>query len=59
VHHINDIGKVLAYHRWWTDGEDILAIIAAWGTPNADITGDNMTNVLDLLLVIGEFGSCP
>jgi hypothetical protein len=156
VHHINDIGKVLAYHRWWTGGEgddvivvmnfsinkldlyricfpregdwfmifnsdsteyasdytdvghdttavqyaydgmtyngvvdvaphsvqifsqvdatepciadisgdgvvnvsDILAIIAAWGTPNADITGDNMTNVLDLLLVIGEFGTC-
>ncbi len=38
---------------------DILAIIAAWGTPNADITGDNMTDVADLLVVIGEFGPCP
>ena len=38
---------------------DILTIIAAWGTPNADITGDNMTNVSDLLLVIGAFGPCP
>ena len=38
---------------------DILAIIGAWGTPNADITGDNITNVSDLLVVIGEFGPCP
>jgi hypothetical protein len=38
---------------------DLLAIISAWGTPNADITGDNMTDVSDLLLAIGEFGPCP
>ena len=38
---------------------DILAIIGAWGTPNADITGDTITNVSDLLVVIGDFGPCP
>jgi 1,4-alpha-glucan branching enzyme len=41
------------------DVADILAVIAAWGTPDADITGDGMTDVSDLLLVIAEFGPCP
>jgi hypothetical protein len=38
---------------------ELLMIISAWGTPNADITGDNMTDVSDLLAAIGEFDPCP
>ena len=39
--------------------DDILAVIAAWGTPDADVTGDGQTNVDDLLATIGAFGDCP
>ena len=41
------------------DISDLIVIIAGWGTPEADVTGDNMTNVEDLLIVIGAFGPCP
>jgi len=41
------------------DVSDLLAIIGAWGTPDADITGDNMTDVSDLLVAIGAYGQCP
>ncbi|MBC8200975.1 MAG: hypothetical protein H8E86_02925 [Planctomycetes bacterium] len=38
---------------------DVLMVIGVRRTPNADITGDNMTEVSDLLVAIGEFSPCP
>ncbi|MDP7088082.1 MAG: alpha-amylase family glycosyl hydrolase, partial [Phycisphaerales bacterium] len=38
---------------------EVLLIIASWGTPDADVTGDGQTDVDDLLAIIGAFGACP
>jgi len=38
---------------------EVLLIIASWGTPDADVTGDGQTDVDDLLAIIGAFGPCP
>jgi len=38
--------------------DDLLALIAAWGTADGDVNGDGTTNVDDVLLVIGAFGGC-
>jgi 1,4-alpha-glucan branching enzyme len=38
---------------------EVLLIIASWGTPDADVTGDGQTDVDDLLAIIGAFGVCP
>ena len=37
---------------------DLLAILAAWGTPGGDVTGDGTTDVADLLAVLAEWGAC-
>jgi len=40
--------------------EDLLAVIAGWGTPDGDADGDGTTDVKDVLLVISAWGeSCP
>lgn len=36
--------------------QDLLMVIGAWGTPNGDLTGDELTNILDLLYVINHWG---
>lgn len=41
------------------DVEDLLAVIAGWGTDAADLNFDGTTDVSDLLLVIGGWGPCP
>ncbi len=40
--------------------EDLLAIIAAWGTDDAasDLNSDGVVDVSDLLIIIAEWGSC-
>jgi len=44
-----------------TNVTDILAIVAAWGTndADADIDGDGTVGVSDLLVVIEGWGDCP
>jgi hypothetical protein len=39
---------------------DLLAIIGAWGTndPSADVDGDGIVAVGDLLTSIGNWGNC-
>ncbi len=39
--------------------DDLLMVIASWGTDDADVTGDGTTDVNDLLAIIGAFGNCP
>ncbi|MBT5383332.1 MAG: 1,4-alpha-glucan branching protein [Phycisphaerae bacterium] len=39
--------------------DEVLLVIASWGTPDADVTGDGQTDVNDLLAIIGAFGACP
>ena len=39
--------------------DEVLLVIASWGTPGADVTGDGQTDVNDLLAIIGAFGACP
>jgi 1,4-alpha-glucan branching enzyme len=39
--------------------DDLLMVIASWGTDGADVTGDGTTDVNDLLAIIGAFGNCP
>ena len=39
--------------------QDLLLIIAGWGTADGDLNDDGTTNVEDLLLVIGGWGPCP
>jgi 1,4-alpha-glucan branching enzyme len=39
--------------------DDLLMVIASWGTSGADVTGDGVTDVDDLLSVIASFGPCP
>ena len=40
---------------------DVLAVVAAWGSddPDADIDGDGTVGTNDLLAVIGTWGPCP
>ena len=38
---------------------DLLALFAAWGTPDGDITGDGTTDVADLLALFASWGPCP
>ena len=38
------------------DVNDLLALLAAWGTPNADLDGDEMTGIGDLLVLLAEWG---
>jgi hypothetical protein len=37
---------------------DVLALLAAWGTDGADINGDGITDVVDLLVLIAAWGEC-
>lgn len=37
---------------------DLLAVLAGWGTPDGDVTGDGMTNIADLLAVLAAWGPC-
>ncbi|MCH2142438.1 MAG: S8 family serine peptidase [Phycisphaerales bacterium] len=41
--------------------DDILAIIAAWGSsdPDADINGDGLVGTDDILILIANWGDCP
>ena len=41
------------------DTDDMLTLLACWGTPDGDVTGDATTDVADLLAVIAAWGSCP
>jgi lysyl endopeptidase len=43
------------------DVGDVLAMISAWGTndANADVNGDGVVDVSDLLVVIDAWGPCP
>ncbi|MHC4416318.1 MAG: C25 family cysteine peptidase [Planctomycetota bacterium] len=38
---------------------DLLLLLAAWGTPNGDIDGDGDTGIGDLLLLLAAWGPCP
>jgi hypothetical protein len=38
---------------------DLLAMLAAWGTPDADMNFDGTTDMQDLLILLGAWGSCP
>ncbi len=38
------------------DVNDLLTLLAGWGTPDADVTGDGNTDVLDLLDLLSEWG---
>jgi hypothetical protein len=37
---------------------DLLLVLANWGTPDGDVTGDGTTDVADLLALLGAWGSC-
>jgi|GEM_PF-784731 len=41
------------------DSVDLGAILAGWGTPDADIDGDGTTTAADLSLVLAGWGVCP
>lgn len=41
------------------DTGDMLVVIGAWGTAQADINGDGTTDVSDLLELFGGWGDCP
>jgi DNA-binding beta-propeller fold protein YncE len=38
--------------------DDILALLAVWGSPAGDVTGDGTTGVDDLLVVLDAWGGC-
>ena len=40
-------------------GEDLAALLGAWGSPNGDINGDNQTDANDLAVLLGAWGDCP
>ena len=40
------------------DVSDFLEVIANWGTPFGDVTGDDLTNVNDVLATISDWGIC-
>lgn len=37
---------------------DLLALLAAWGTPAGDVNGDGATDVADLLALLSAWGPC-
>ena len=37
---------------------DLLALLAGWGTPDADLTGDGNTDIGDLLALLAAWGPC-
>ena len=37
---------------------DLLALLAAWGTPDGDLNGDGTTDVFDLLALLSAWGGC-
>jgi hypothetical protein len=39
--------------------DDLLLVIAYWGTGGGDIDGDGTTDVDDLLSIINAWGNCP
>jgi hypothetical protein len=41
------------------DGADLGALLAAWGTPAADLDGDSTTGGSDLGILLGGWGGCP
>lgn len=40
------------------DVTDLLAMLAAWGTPAGDVTGDGNTTIADLLALLSAWGPC-
>ncbi len=38
--------------------DDLLAIVAGWGSSGGDITGDGLTNVNDILVAFASWGPC-
>jgi len=38
---------------------DVNLLIAGWGTASGDVTGDDLTTMDDLLLVLMSWGACP
>jgi hypothetical protein len=40
------------------DINDLLAVIAGWGSPDGDINGDGTTDITDLLVLLEFFGPC-
>jgi hypothetical protein len=38
--------------------DDILALIAGWGTSEPDVNGDGVVTTDDLLAVLGAWGPC-
>ncbi|MEY3142491.1 MAG: hypothetical protein RLY21_984 [Planctomycetota bacterium] len=43
----------------FVNGEDLAAVLGAWGTPNADVNDDGTTDGSDLAIVLGGWGECP
>ncbi len=41
------------------DIEDLLALIASWGSSDNDLSGDGVTTIDDLLILFENWGSCP
>ena len=41
------------------DIADVNLLIAGWGTASGDVTGDDLTTMDDLLLVLMSWGACP
>ena len=40
------------------DINDLLAVIAGWGSPDGDLNGDGTTDITDLLVLLEFFGPC-
>jgi len=40
------------------NGEDLAALLGAWGTPNADVNEDGATDGSDLAILLGGWGDC-
>ena len=38
--------------------EDLLGLLAAWGTPGGDIDGDGTAGIMDLLALLAAWGPC-
>ncbi len=41
------------------DFNDLVTLLAAWGTPEGDIDGDGTTGFSDLIALLAAWGSCP
>lgn len=39
-----------------TDIGDVLLMVQGWGTPDSDVTGDGLSDILDLLVVLRDYG---